>query len=156
MFALSFRLFFLLLFSGKFSCFTDSVLFASLGFSFSFLWDGNGGGRELVEFFIAGQAWKAKQHPNDVPLFILIYPTQGITKSNLNSKYLPCTTQINLFSIRFVTWDMNSTVIDFKVMWHNSHYSIFPMIVSINRPSSLTKIITSTYLLSWHHFVLRC
>lgn len=155
-FALSFRLFFLLLFSRKGSCFTESILFASLSFSFTFLCDGNEGGRELLKYFIAGQAWEVKQYQNDVPLFFLIYPIQGITKSNLNVKYLPCTKQINLFSIRFVTWDMNSTVIDFKVMWHNSHYSIFPMIVSINRPTSLTKIIKSTYLLSWHHFVLRC
>lgn len=155
-FALCFRLFFLLLCNWKGCCFTKSILFASLIFSFTFLCDGNEGERKLLEYFIAGQTWEVKQYQNDVPLFFLIYPIQGITKSNLNSKYLPCTKQINLFSIRFVTWDMNSTVIDFKVMWHNIHHSIFPMIVSINRPSSLTKIITPTYLLSWHHFVLRC
>lgn len=96
-FVFSFRLCFLLLFSRKkFSCFTDSILsqfLIYLSLSWDWGWEGTG-------IFHCQPRLERERNTRMTCFysssFILL---RSITKPNLNSKYLPCTKQINLFPL---------------------------------------------------------
>ena len=99
-FVLSFRLCFLLLFNRKkVSCFTDSILsqfLIYLPLSWYWGWGGAGGTGNFHCQPRLERERKSRMTCFYSSSFILL---RSITKSNLNSKYLPCTKQINLFPL---------------------------------------------------------